>query len=88
MSRVQRFASIIILWVIAGMSHLFATMLFAPGTPLYEFAGDGVGTIVREGFRQDFYTAMVFHIPIILVAFSLLWAFASEYQYQKITTRR
>lgn len=85
MSRAYRFAAIIVLWIVAATMHLLAVQLFAPGTALYQFAGPAVGTFVGEHWREDFYRHMVRNIPLLIVAFSFIWGFASEYEAQRIT---
>lgn len=71
--------------MVAAMMHLLAIMLFAPNAPLYDIAAPAVGTFVEQGWRTDFYRHMARDIPLLIVAFSLIWAFASEYEAQKIT---
>jgi hypothetical protein len=88
MSRAYRYAAIIILWITAGMMHYLGVMLFAPGSALYQLVEPAIGPMLDPGWRDQFYEHMVRNIPLLIVAFSFIWAFASEYQAQKITRGR
>lgn len=88
MSRAARFVAIIIIWLVAAMCHFLGIILFAPGTSLYQFAEPAVGVFVEEGWREGIYLAFTQYVPMLLVAFSFIWAFASEYEAQKLTSYR
>jgi len=80
MSRMYRYATIGLIWILAMMTHWFGTILFAPGTETYALAGPGVGTYIETGWRDQMYLVFVQYIPMLFVAGSLLWGFAKEYE--------
>jgi ABC-type amino acid transport system permease subunit len=88
MSRAHRFVAILIMWTVAGMFHMLGVMMFAPGAPLYEIAEPAVGVLIKDGWRVDVYLHLVRNIPLLIVGFSLLWGFASEYENQRVTNYR
>jgi len=80
MSRLYRFATIGLIWILAFTIHWFATIMFAPGTEVYALAEPGIGLYIEEGWRENMYLVMVQYIPMLFVAGSLLWGFAKEYE--------
>lgn len=80
MSRLFRFATIGLIWILAFVIHWFGTFLFAPGSETYALAAGGVGTFIETGWRDQMYLVFVQYIPLIFVGGSLLWGFAKEYE--------
>lgn len=80
MSRVYRYMTIGLIWILAIIIHWFGVMFFAPGTEVYALAGPGVGTYVDAQWRPQMYTTFSQHIPLIFVGGSLIWGFAKEYE--------
>lgn len=79
MSRMYRYATIGIIWIIAVICHWFGVVYFAPGGELYFLAADGIGTFVDSGWRTDMYRVFAMYLPMIFIGGSLLWGFAAEY---------
>lgn len=80
MSRLYRFATIGLIWILAMTIHWFATMMFAPGTETAALADPGVGLYVDEGWSENMYITFVQRIPLLFIGGSLLWGFAKEYE--------
>jgi len=80
MSRVYRYATIGLMWILAMTIHWFGTVFFAPGTEVYLLADPGVGTFVEAGWRETQYKVFAQYIPLLFIGFSLLWGFATEYE--------
>jgi len=80
MSRLYRYATIGLIWILAFTTHWFATIMFAPGTEVYALGAVGVGTYIEAGWRDQMYRVFVQYIPLLFVAGSLLWGFAKEYE--------
>lgn len=80
MSRMYRYATIGVIWILAIVIHWFGVTLFAPGTPLYGIGADGVGTFIEAGWRDNMYLVFVQIIPMLFIGGSLLWGFAKEYE--------
>lgn len=80
MSRVFRFATIGIIWIMAIMCHWFGIVFFAPGAELYFLAEPGIGTFVESGWREQMYQVFSTSLPMIFIGGSLLWGFAKEYE--------
>jgi hypothetical protein len=87
MNRAYRFAVIGFIWILAMIIHYFGATIFAPGTDVYALGAPGVGTFIEAGWRDDMYTVFVQYIPLLFVAMSLVWGFASEYEQQRNTRR-
>lgn len=80
MSRAYRYATIVLIWILAMTIHWFGVTLFAPGAELYALAEPGVGTYISEAWRPRMYKVFVQYIPLLFIACSLLWGFAKEYE--------
>lgn len=80
MTRMYRYATIGLIWILAMMVHWFGVTLFAPGTETYALAADGVGTFIEVGWRNRMYKVFAQYIPMIFIALSMLWGFAKEYE--------
>lgn len=80
MSRMYRYATIGLIWILAMTIHWFATVLFAPGTAVYGLAEPGIGLYIESGWREQIYITVAQYIPLLFVALSLLWGFAKEYE--------
>jgi len=80
MSRGYRFATIIIIWIVAVVTHWFGVVFFAPNGELYFLAADGVGTFVEAGWRDNMYRVFSQYLPLIFAGGSLLWGLAKEYE--------
>lgn len=88
MTRMYRFATIGLIWILAMTVHYFGVVLFAPGTNLYALGAPGVGTYIDSGWRPQMYKVFVQFIPLLFVGMSLLWGFAKEYEDAALTGRR
>jgi hypothetical protein len=80
MTRLYRFATIGLIWILAMVIHWFGATLFAPGTALYGIGEIGVGTFVETGWRDTMYRVFAQYIPLLFVGMSMLWGFAKEYE--------
>lgn len=80
MTRMYRFATIGVIWILAMTIHWFGTVFFAPGTEVYALAAPGIGTYIEEGWRDQMYLAFSQYIPLLFIGLSLLWGFAKEYE--------
>lgn len=80
MSRMGRYTTIGLIWILAIFIHYFGIILFAPNAELWGIAADGVGTFIDAEWRGQMYKVFVQYIPLLFVALSLLWGFASEYE--------
>lgn len=80
MTRMYRFATIGVIWILAMFIHWFASLLFAPGTEVYALANPGVGTYVDAEWQDTMYTIFAQYIPLLFLGLSFLWGFAKEYE--------
>lgn len=88
MSRMYRYATIGLIWILALIIHWFGTTMFAPGTTVYALGDPGVGTFIDAGWRDNMYLVFVQYIPLLFVGGSLLWGFAKEYENALLGVRR
>lgn len=88
MSRMYRFATIGLIWILAMIIHWFGVTLFAPGTDVYALADPGVGLYIETGWQDRMYKVFVQWIPLLFVGGSLLWGFAKEYENALLGVRR
>ena len=88
MSRMYRYTTIGIIWILAIFIHYFGIILFAPDATLWGLASDGIGTYIDSDWRPTMYKVFVQYIPLLFVALSLLWGFAAEYEDALLTSRR
>lgn len=79
MSRMYRYAVIALFWIVAITTHWFAIEFLAPGTSLYVFAGDGVGTFITAGWRDQIFKIFAQFIPLLFAGGGTLWGFVREY---------
>jgi len=87
MSRMYRYATIGVIWILAMVIHWFGVTLFAPTAPLYGIAAGGVGTFIETGWRDNMYLVFVQIIPMLFSGGSLLWGFAKEYEDALVSRR-
>lgn len=80
MTRMYRYATIGLIWILAMVIHWFGVTLFAPGTHLYAIGEIGVGTYIDSGWRDQMYKVFAQFIPMLFIGLSLLWGFAKEYE--------
>lgn len=88
MTRMYRYTTIGLIWILAILIHYFGVVLFAPDAALWDLASGGIGTYIDSDWRGQMYTIFVQYIPLLFIALSLLWGFASEYESALLTTRR
>lgn len=88
MNRTYRFATIGMIWILALVCHWFGVTFFAPGTDIHALAAPGVGTFIESGYRETMYLVFVQYIPLLFVALTLLWGFATEYEDAVFTRTR
>jgi len=88
MTRMYRFATIGLIWILAIVIHYFGVIFFASNAPLWSLAADGVGMYIESGWRDNMYKIFVQYIPLLFIALSLLWGFATEYEDALLTNRR
>ena len=88
MTRVYRYATIGLIWILAIVIHYFGVVLFAPNAPLWDLASGGVGMYIDGSWRDTMYKVFVQYIPLLFVALSMLWGFATEYEDALLTNRR
>lgn len=88
MSRMYRFTTIGIIWILAIFIHYFGVLLFAPNAELWGLAAPGIGTYIDSDWRETMYLVFVQYIPLLFIALSLIWGFAAEYEDALHTTRR
>lgn len=80
MTRVYRYATIGLIWILAIIIHWFGVTLFAPGTDMYILGASGVGTFIDSAWRDQMYKVFAQYIPMMFIGLSLLWGFAKEYE--------
>lgn len=80
MTRMYRYMTIGLIWILAAFIHWFGVMLFAPNAELYGLAAPGIGTFIESGWRPHMYKVFAQFIPLIFLGGSLLWGFAKEYE--------
>lgn len=80
MSRMYRFATIGIIWILAIFIHYFAGVLFAPGTEVYALGDVGVGMYIDADWQDNMYTVFAQYIPLLFLGLSFIWGFAKEYE--------
>ena len=80
MTRMYRYTTIGLIWILAMVIHWFGVTLFAPGTDMYALGAVGVGTYIDTGWRDQMYLVFVQYIPLLFVGGSLVWGFAKEYE--------
>lgn len=88
MSRMYRFATIGLIWILAIVIHWFGVTLFAPGTNVYALGNVGVGMYIDANWQDNMYKVFVQFIPLLFVGGSLLWGFAKEYENALLGVRR
>lgn len=88
MSRMYRFATIGLIWILAMIIHWFGVTLFAPGAMVHGLADAGVGTYIDSSWQPRMYKVFVQWIPLLFVGGSLLWGFAKEYENALLGVRR
>lgn len=88
MTRMYRFATIGVIWILAMTIHWFGVTLFAPGTDVYVLANPGVGKFIDAQWQDNMYKIFVQYIPLLFIGLSLLWGFAKEYEDAVLTGRR
>lgn len=86
MTRMYRFTTIGLIWILAIFIHYFGIILFAPNAELWSLAEPGIGTYIEAGWRETMYKVFVQYIPLLFIALSLLWGFASEYEDALLTS--
>ena len=59
MTRMYRYATIGVIWILAMVIHWFGVTLFAPGTDLYQLGAIGVGTYIDAAWRDTMYKVFV-----------------------------
>lgn len=88
MSRGYRFAVAATLWIFAAIMHYVAIEMFAPGNALWELAQPAVnGGMVAGGWRDQMYKIFAQYVPLLIIGFTVLWLFISEYESQTTTVR-
>lgn len=84
MSRVFDFVVVGIIYIIAAVIHLMGLELFAPGTPLYEFAATATNLNGQE--RADlWYQIIAIWVPLLSMGGITAWAVLREYRRQAVT---
>lgn len=88
MSRMYRYVTIGVIWILAIFIHYMGIIFFAPNAELWALAEPGIGTYIEAGWRETIYLVFVQYIPLLFVALSGLWGFAAEYEDALLTSRR
>lgn len=86
MGRIQVFATIAVIWIVAGFIHLMAAATLGPTSPLFDVAvGASMG---GEDWALQLYEVVTVWVPVTAVGGSALFGFVYEYRYQRLTARR
>lgn len=80
MSRLFRFATIGIIWILAIVCHWAGINFFAPGGQLWFLADPSTTTYVEDGWREGMYLVFAQRVPLIMIGGSLAWGIAKEYE--------
>lgn len=84
MSRAFDFVLVGVIYIIAAIVHLMAIELFAPGTPLYEFAASA--TNLNGAERADLWFQIIaIWVPLIAMGGITAYAVIREYRRQATT---
>ncbi len=88
MSRAFDFTVVGVIWIVAIVLHLVAVELFAPGSPLYEIATTGTGTMNGTSRADTWHQILAVWMPLFSVGGISAWAFIREYRRQAATARQ
>lgn len=88
MSRAFDFVVVGVIWVIALVIHLIGVELFAPGSPLFEIATSGTGTMNGTERAEQWHQIIAVWVPLLAAGGISAWAFVREYRRQAVTARQ
>lgn len=89
MSRGYRFAVAATLWIFAVAIHYVGVEMFAPSGAMWDLAQPAIDNgWVGASWRDQMYKTFAQFVPLLVMGFSLIWLFVSEYEAQTTTTRR
>lgn len=88
MSRAFDFVVVGVIWIVALVIHLISVELFAPGSPLYEVAVSGTGTMNGTSRADSWHQILAVWVPLFAIGGISAWAFVREYRRQTATARR
>jgi len=85
MTRIRDFAVVSVIFIISVVMHFIGAELLMPGTPLYEVATNGTGSMNGQQWADQVGMVISVWMPLMTTGGIIAWALFREYRRQAVT---